>query len=208
VDLGEVQRQKTELALKLRQLEQRAEQAKKQEAENVALRRRVETLSTAAEEVTALRARVRDLEAQHFARRTLSSKPPIDEPPSSRGPLEMSLELSLRDVMASDEGCRAAVLSDDRGLLIAAFGDRVYRHELAAAASLTTYTISRLREILPLGEAVNIAVVDRNDVLFRTRWIKWQDEDLLLSTLGIAPEEDQPEIDVLTLRLAEIIGAP
>jgi chromosome segregation ATPase len=205
-DLAELQRKGVEVAAAMRVLEQRSEEMARKEAENAELSRKVLALAAAEEELAELRRRVKDLEAQGFARRTLESIP-ADDPPSSRGALETTLENGLRDLVAREEGCRAAVLSDVRGLLIAAYGERAYRHELAAAASITTSAVERMRELLPLGEAASLSVVDHNDLVLRTRWLRSGEECFLLSTVGIAADESDPGADALCSRLAELIGA-
>jgi hypothetical protein len=195
--------------MKLRLLEQRAEEIAQREAENAELRRRVEALSAVAAEADELRRRVRDLEAQGFARRPLDSIGELDEVPDSMGKfeLETSLELGLRELVKREDGCRAAVLSDVRGLLIAAYGEAGHRVELAAAASLTLSAAERLRDLLPLGAAKSFALVDDNAIVFRTRWLRWQDECFLLSTLGEAPEEDEGPTEALRVHVSELIGA-
>jgi hypothetical protein len=210
-DLAEVQRRGLEVAMKLRVLEQRSDEIAHREAENQDLRRQVDALRATAAENEALRGRVRDLEAQGFARRTLSSRADadaLDEVPESEGQreLESSLELGLRELCKREEGCRGAVLSDMRGLLIAAYGAPTHRHEMAAAASLMTSAADRLRELYPLGEPVSLALVDENAIVFRTRWLRWESESFLLCTLGAAPAGRDLAAEALRAELSELIG--
>ena len=143
----------------LRTAEQRSAEIARREAENAELRRRVEALSAAAAEAEILRRRVRDLEAMGFAQEARAARADDDEGPVSGG-LEESLSLGLRELCEREEGCRAAVLSDLRGLLIAAHGEAGHRLELAAAAALTTTAAERLRELLPLGEPARFTLAD------------------------------------------------
>jgi hypothetical protein len=208
-DLGDVQRKSMEVAMQLRLLEQRGEEIARREAENAELRRKVEALGAAAAEVEQLRQRVKDLEAQGFARRPLDSIHELDDVPDSQGrfELESSLELGLRELVKREEGCRAAVLADGRGLLIAAYGEAGHRVELAAAASLTTTVAERLQELLPLGAPTSVSMVDDNAIEVRTRWLRWEDECFLLCTLGAAPDEDGAPAEALRLSVSQAIGA-
>jgi hypothetical protein len=209
-DLAELQRRGLEVSMKLRTLEQRSGEIDRREAENADLRRRVEALSASAAEAEELRRRLRDLEAQGYARHPLDSLHEIEEMPVSEGKpeLETSLALGLRDLAVREGRCRAAVLSDTRGLLIAAYGEADHRIELAAAASLTTTTVERLRELIPLGEVTSVVLVDQNDLVLRTRWLRWDDECFVLSTLGPgAPAFDDSAAEALRTQLSELIGA-
>ena len=207
-DLAEVQRRGLEVAMKLRVLEQRSEEIARREAENQDLRRQVDALRATASENEGLRSRVRDLEAQGFAQRTLASADALDEVPDSEGRLELesSLELGLRELCKREEGCRGAVLSDMRGLLIAAYGASTHRHEMAAAASLMTSAAERVRELYPLGEPVSLALVDENALVFRTRWLRWSSESFLLCTVGAAPAGRDLAVEALCTELSELIG--
>ena len=98
------------------------------------------------------------------------------------------------------------MLSDVRGLLIASFGEAAHRQELAAAAALTTTTAERLRELLPLGEPLAFTLVDANEIVFRTRWLRWEDDGFLLSTLGAAPAAGDAPAEELRRRLAALLG--
>jgi hypothetical protein len=207
-DLADVQKKSMEAAMQLRLLEQRGEEIARREAENAELRRKVEALGATAAEVEQLRQRVRDLEALGFARRPLDSIHELDDVPDSKGrfELESSLELGLRDLVKREVGCRAAVLADGRGLLIAAYGESGHRVELAAAASLTTTTADRLRDLLPLGMPTSVSMVDDNAIEVRTRWLRWDDECFLLCTLGVAAEEDGAAAEALRFSVSEAIG--
>ena len=209
-DLAELQRRSVELAMRGRVLEQRAGEMERKDAENVELRGKIEALSEVSAEATVLRRRVLDLEARGFARQLLEA-PPATRPtqPAGETPrLEASLEQGLADLVAHEPGCRTAVLSDLRGLLIASSGDEAHQHELAAATALTTYAAERLRELVPLGEPASLELCDENGLVVRTRWLRWEQERFLLSTLGVAPAHGEAEIAILqlTARLAAIIG--
>jgi hypothetical protein len=207
-DLAEVQRRSLEVAMRTRAIEQREAEIDRKDRENVELRRKVEALAGSAHEVAELRARLRDLEARGYAERAHRSAPPPRRAAREPGApeLEASLTLGLESLRSAEDGCRVAVLSDMRGLLVAASGDAEHREELAAAACLTTSAIERLRQLVPLGEAASFAVVDENDVLFRTRWLRWEGECFLLCTMGAAARPEDGEVEALRGRIAELIG--
>jgi chromosome segregation ATPase len=209
-DLAELQRRNVELAMRTRVLDQRAGEMERKDAENAELRTRIEALAHVSAESAELRRRVLDLEARGFAQQLQEAPAPIrptrpaGEPPR----LETSLEQGLAEVVARDPGCRTAVLSDLRGLLIACAGAEDHQHELAAATSLTTYATERLRELVPLGEPASLELRDENGLVVRTRWLRWEHERFLLSTLGAAPGREASEIAIqeLTARLSALIG--
>ena len=176
--------------------------------------RRVEALSGAARDAEELRRRVRDLEAQGFAREaqgfareameSVPELPPSERSIESEG-LETTLEAALEEVVAHEGGCRTAVLSDARGLLIAGAGGDGSREEIAAAAALATMAAERLRELIPVGQPVSMAVLDDNRVVFRTRWLRYGDECFLLSTLGVRTRPLEPGADTLRARLTALV---
>jgi predicted regulator of Ras-like GTPase activity (Roadblock/LC7/MglB family)/chromosome segregation ATPase len=189
--LAEAQRQNVELSLKSRALAQRTAEFEVHAAEIESLRDKVEMLTAAASETLELRAKVRDLEAQGFAIKLSNGDGWTKRPAKSHdGPdrLESMLQDKLEALMTDTQGCRTAVLADLRGLLIAASGDVKYQDELAAAASLTTYTTERLRDLFPIGEPTAIEVVDVNRTMLRVDWLRVNEDTFLLTTVGVAPE--------------------
>jgi len=189
--LADVQRHNVELSLKSRALAQRTAEFEVHAAEIESLRDKVEELTAAASETMELRAKVRDLEAQGFAIKLSRGDGWTKRPARSHdGPdrLESLLQDKLEALMTDTQGCRTAVLADLRGLLIAASGDVKYQDELAAAASLTTYTTERLRDLFPIGEPTAIEVVDVNRTMLRVDWLRVNEDTFLLTTVGVAPE--------------------
>lgn len=206
-DRAELQRRSLELSLKARVIEQRTQEFENKDAENAALRQKVEAHADAMHEVALLRAKVRDLEARGFADGIRASWKALLVPSQGRdGRLEKRMVEGLEALLASESGGTSAVLSDMRGLLIAAAGDTKYQDELAAAASFTTFTAERLQQLLPLGEAMRLTIVDENAVVFSTRWLRWAGESFLLCTLGPAEETADPRIEAFREALAGLLG--
>ncbi len=52
-----------------------------------------------------------------------------------------------------------------------------------------------------------MTLVDENDVVLRTRWLRIEDECLLLSTLGAAPKARDAAAESLRSKLFALIGA-
>jgi hypothetical protein len=182
-----------------------AAKAKAMERE-AALLARVEELTATAREVEELRHRVAELSAQGFATR-LSEPPPPSRPPPEGASLGTVLERELGRLVDREDGCRLAVLADPRGLLIASSPGAAYPHEVAAASSLTTYASDRLRELLPLGAPASLELYDDNGLCVRTRWLRVDGECFLVSTVGVVDTHD-PEAQMLTARLGDLIGSP
>jgi hypothetical protein len=139
------------------------------------------------------------------AQEARAARDPMPEPDGTRE-LDTDLGLGLRELVKREEGCRAAVLSDVRGLLVAAYGAGGHRLEMAAAAALIATAGEKLRELIPLGEPWSLALVDESALVFRTRWLRWEGECLLLGTLGAAPPADEAPVRALRDWLAELIG--
>ena len=188
--LGDAQRHNVELAVKSRALAQRTAEFEVHVAEIESLRDKVEELTAAASETLELRAKVRNLEAQGFSLKMTSGDGWTKRPAKSNdGPdrLESMLQNKLESLVTDTQGCRTAVLADLRGLLIAASGDVTYQDELAAAASLTTYTTERLRDLFPIGDPLTIEIVDVNRIMLRVDWLRVNEDSFLLTTVGLAP---------------------
>ncbi len=127
--------------------------------------------------------------------------------PDAEVRLENLLEGNLEALVQEETGCRTAVLADLRGLLIAASGDITYQDELAAAASLTTYTTERIRQLLPMGEPLAITMMDVNRVVLRAHWLRWQNEAFLLTTLGVAPDTGDGRDERVQTIISELLGS-
>ena len=213
MDLSTYQRKNAELSLKAKVLEHRTTEFERLAEENHELKMKVETLDITLGDNERLVRRVRELEAQAFA--TQASRVPTLVPGPIRKVatntaelrLEALLEEALETLVREDRGCQVAVLSDLRGLLIASSGDKSHQDELAAAASLTTYTTDRIRELLPMSEPKMIQWVDTNRVALRARWLRTEDESFLLTTLGLDSEPANTRADRLSATICQLISA-
>ncbi len=180
--LTDGQRRDVEMSLKARALAQRNEEFDIHIAEIESLRNKVDSLTDAANE-TVSRERVRELEAQGYAAQIVRGDGWTKRPAKTNaGPdrLGNMLQNKLEALVTDTKGGRTAVLADLRGLLIAASGDISFQDELAAAASLTTYTTSRLQELFPMGKPLALEMMDVNRVLLRVDWLHMDDDAFLL----------------------------
>lgn len=190
MDLPNFQRKNAELSLKEKLFEQRMAEFERQAEENHALRMKVENLEMTRAENEALTRRVQFLEAHSFAH--LGPRRPTERPGLIRA-VDPSRPELIDDTLAElvrEAGCRVAVLSDLRGLLIAAAGDQAYQEELAAAASLSTFATERMRELLPMAEPEVLEWIDSNRVALRASWLRTEDDAFLLTTLSVDAPSD------------------
>ncbi len=183
--LGELARKNVELGMKLRVFEQRAETLERQGEENVELRTRLEVLAEKARRADDSAKRLAELEAQELARSLVRPAPVIPTQRGQEDRLEGALERALGTLLQGESECRAVVLSDARGLLMAAAGDRSFELELAATASLGSDVVRRLRELMPMGQPASMSIRDENGVRVQTRWLRGEDEPFLLCTLDL-----------------------
>jgi hypothetical protein len=216
MSVAEAQRVSVEIGLRGHALDRREREIARREAEYVALRRDVERLAAAQEELVELRRKVGELTARGFALGLpaaggdggASGVSSARRPRMASGPrLEAAIEDRLEALRVRGDGCRTAIVSDTSGLLVAATGEAAHRDALAAAVSVTTETIERLRRFLPLGEPVEIRLVDENHVVMTARWIRCDDCRLLLGTLGVASAPADPSADAIGASISDLIRA-
>jgi hypothetical protein len=160
------------------------------------------------EENAALRATVRDrgiLEEKLRAAQHQLSAPEDWEPPESastpspRAPhVDGSWREKLRSTLASlarHEGVRAALFADDLGFPVEAAG--AYAEPLAALSGILAGAAVKARQLLPLGPAARIVIVDDREVTITTRRRATDYGPLALVTLteGPSPEVDVADVD-------------
>jgi predicted regulator of Ras-like GTPase activity (Roadblock/LC7/MglB family) len=211
VGFADVQRRNVELATQAHLVERRRGEIDGKEAENEALRRDVERLSIQAREVEELRAEVRDLTARGFALHLRATGPaPALQParPKAGQKLEEAIDVHLDELRRRRGSCKTAVLADVRGLLLASCGDATHDEALAAAVSMITETSERVRRILPLGEPLEIRLVDVNHAALTARWLRDDQETFLVGTLGVAREKADPRADTIEASISDLLRAP
>lgn len=194
-----------EMSLRMRTLEQRASETDYYANENTDLRRRVEELEAIALEAKQMRRRITDLEAQAFAAaaqrkdKGTAGKTGAGQIQATATGGEIRLEQALEQAMSSlvreETGGRIAVLSDTRGLLLAAAGEAKYSNELAAAASVVAEVAEKVRALLPFAEPQTLVLSDINNVIVKTRWLRLDDDTLALSVLGFSDDLPDPTED-------------
>jgi hypothetical protein len=207
--LADVQRQTLEVATRTHLLDRRRSELDSKEAENETLRRDVARLTIQAGEVEGLRSKVRDLKARGFALEARVVGPaPARARPRAGQKLEEAIEDRLDELRRRLGSCQTAVLADLRGLLLASVGDATHEDALAAAASLTTEASERLRQLLPLGEPMEIRLTDVNRVVFTARWLRDDQEKFLLGTLGVTKDKTDPRADAIEASISDLLRAP
>nr|VFJ64772.1 MAG: hypothetical protein BECKFW1821C_GA0114237_100645 [Candidatus Kentron sp. FW] len=107
--------------------------------------------------------------------------------PDVTGGLGDSLEAFLRALSRNIEGCQAAVLADEQGLLVAGVGE--YEENLAAIAAVCNEVGDRVGNILPFGKLQEMQMIDENGlaatiyfVPVDTQWLT-----LVLLSVGKSP---------------------
>lgn len=206
MDLSSFQRKNAELSLKTHELEQRANEFQRQSEENRELKTKLSQLEVTRLENDRLSRRVRELEAQQFAQQsthipTLPPAPPLTSNESRTERVQRVLD----SFVSTNKDCKVAVLSDLRGFLVAASGEATHQNEIAAAASLTTYTTERMQELLPMSKLEQFEWVDSNRVVVRGRFLDSGEDALLLTTLRIETRSNDPQLDQVGRTISQLM---
>jgi predicted regulator of Ras-like GTPase activity (Roadblock/LC7/MglB family) len=205
----------TDMALRMRTLEQRASETDYYANENSDLRRRLEELEAIALEAKQMRRRITDLEAQAFAINAAkkdkaagkaAAATPVTATVDGDQKLETLLEQAMSTLIREETGGRVAVLSDTRGLLLASVGEQKYSNELAAAASVVAEVAERVRALLPFAEPQTLQLTDGNNVIVKTRWLRLDDDVLALSVLGFNDDMPDPTEDRAAKTVAKLMA--
>jgi len=165
----------------------RADEAGRVRDENVRLRERLSQLEDLAARFDALVAENDELRAEHFL-----------VEPAAKATLEpMPTASSLQQLVqrvSEVRSVRAAVITDELGLVVASTGE--YSDVLAAYGRHLADEGQRVRELLPLRTIRELTVHDDRDVTMTVRPLPVADSNLALVTLGVGAE---PEDDVRAL---------
>ncbi len=209
MDLPTFQRKSAELSLKSQALDQRTLEFNRQADENRELKAKVSQLETTRLANEDLSRRVRELEAELFAKQgtripTLAPEPLLELTTAGRSE---RVQQTLDGFVRENPGYKVAVLSDVRGLLIAASGDLTHQNEVAAAASLTTYTTERMQTLLPMSKLVRFEWVDDNHVALRASWLQAGDDALLLATLRVDVRSADAKLDQVGTTLSRLMAS-
>ena len=87
----------------------------------------------------------------------------LSDIPDVTGGFGDSAEAFLRALSRNIEGCQAAVLADEQGLLIAGIGQ--YEENLAAIAAVCNEVGDRMGDILPFGKLQEMQMMDENGLV-------------------------------------------
>jgi hypothetical protein len=154
------------------------------QSELAGLRAQAAEAGSLVEEVSYLRRREKDLEAQIYASgfRVSREMPAIvDELPVQTPITDMETNL---DSLVDAGGPRTAVLADAQGFLIAGAGEATAQEGLAAFAAVAGDMVSRARMLLPLANVEAIRVTDSNSMVLTCHLFECDGQGLGLATLG------------------------
>ena len=114
----------------------------------------------------------------------------LSDIPDVTGGLGDSSEAFLEALSRNIEGCQAAVLADEQGLLVAGIGE--YEENLAAIAAVCNEVGDRMGDILPFGKLQEMQMMDENgltttvySVPVDTQWLT-----LVLLSVGKSPRHE------------------
>jgi hypothetical protein len=186
-DSGELERLTAEhkqLRLDAELMARRLQELKLDQAELVPLRAQAAEAASLLEEVTYLRRREKDLEAQLYASGFYASR----EMPAVSGEIFVqtpvsNMETNL-DSLLDEGGPRTAVLADAQGFLIAGAGESFAQEGLAAFAAVAGDMVSRVRMLLPLAEIRSVRVKDANSMVLTCHLFDSDAQGLGIATLG------------------------
>ncbi|HEX7598920.1 MAG TPA: hypothetical protein VF518_11940, partial [Polyangia bacterium] len=154
------------------------------QSELASLRAQAAEAGSLVEEVSYLRRREKDLEAQIYASGFhVSREMPaiVDELPVQTPITDMETNL---DSLLDAGGPRTAVLADAQGFLIASAGEATAQEGLAAFAAVAGDMVSRARMLLPLANVEAIRVTDSNSMVLTCHLFECDGQGLGLATLG------------------------
>jgi chromosome segregation ATPase len=182
---------------------QKLEELEGQEMEMTELRAKAEELVFLTTEVAELRARESALQAKLFSagrlpttnlqpHAALDMDAQVGNSPPTAGPAG-SMDLGL-DALLRDKNARTAVLADGNGFVIANAGETYAQEGLAAFTGLMGEMTMRARTFLPLGDLVNLKIIDSNAVAISCRFFESAGMSYALATVDTEePGSDEAE---------------
>lgn len=173
-----------QLRLDAELMARRLQELQHDQAELAPLRAQASEAASLQEEVTYLRRREKDLEAQLYATGFFASR----EMPAISGELLVqtpvsNMETSL-DALLVDGGPRTAVLADAQGFLIAGAGESIAQEGLAAFAAVAGDLVARARMLLPLADVNSVRLTDANSMVLTCHLFDSDGQGLEIATLG------------------------
>lgn len=177
-DLEASRRQTQQVSGRARALEQEAERARAQAKE---LEGQLERLRSEASTIAQLR---NETEAMQKTAVPPQAPPPVAPSTLVRPRLRgLSLEQQLAALVAED-GCKAAVVADREGLVVASAGCPEQTRKMAASAAVFSRLEERARGHLPLPSARSLHVHGDADGDLHCQLFERHDRTLVLATLG------------------------
>jgi hypothetical protein len=205
VELERLTAEHKRLRLDAELMARRLQELLQDQTELADLRARAHDLQALGEEVSYLRRREKDLEAQLYASGSVGR----DDQPATAGvpalhSVGTDMEASLRTLVRPD-GARSAVLADTQGFLIASAGEPMPQEGMAAFTAIASEMVARTRILLPLADVDSIRVSDTNRIVLCCRLFETDGQGLGVATLGPG-EPSVPEADRVVNELAVAVA--
>ena len=179
--LGHVEAERKDLTTRVGVLEGRLRDAEHLREENASLRAALRDRALLEE-----RLRVAENQLSAPSARAKQSSPSV-KPPAVDGSGRQSLRRILAS-LTSHPGVRAALFADDLGFPVEASGE--HAESLAALSGVLSAAAVKTRQLLPVGPAARIVVVDDHDVTVTARRHATDWGPLALVTLSEGPSPD------------------
>jgi chromosome segregation ATPase len=198
VELEQLRGEHKQLRINAELMAQKLEELEGQEAELTELRAKAEEIVSLTTEVAELRVRESALQAKLFSAGRL---PTMNLQP--RVALDMNTEIGDMkagvlpvglDALLRAKNARTAVLADGNGFVIANAGETYAQEGLAAFTGLMGEMTMRARTFLPLGDLVNLKIIDSNAVAISCRFFESAGMSYALATVDTEePGRDEAE---------------
>ena len=194
IDLDRLRGEHKQLRIDSELMAHRLEELEGQEAELTELRAKAEELVFLTAEIAELRARESALQAKLFS----AGRAPMDGAPKPRPVVDMDLQAESMDfglsALLRAKNARTAVLADGNGFLVANAGETDAQEGLAAFTGLVGEMTTRARAFLPLGNLINLKIIDSNAVAISCRFFDSGGMSYALATVDTEePGRDEAE---------------
>ncbi len=105
------------------------------------------------------------------------------------------------DALVRVKNARAAILADGNGFLVASAGEAHDQEDLAAFTGLVGEMTTRARAFLPLGDLINLRIIDSNAVAISCRFFDSEGTSYALATV----DTDLPGTDPAEERTVDLV---